>query len=84
MMLSMLAVLCRPVAYEFSLLFSFDFKLDVRCLDVCWNLNKNLSSDNISRLVEWELSLKLNLSIRKDAAWISEVKHKIIINILTN
>ena len=67
------------VAYEFRLFFSFNFKLNVRRLDVCWNLDKDLAFDNVARLVEWELSLKLHFTTSEIAARISEIKH-----ILTN
>ena len=67
------------MAYEFRLFFSFNFKLNVRRLDVCWNLDKDLAFDNVARLVEWELSLKLHFTTSEIAARISEIKH-----ILTN
>ena len=67
------------MAYEFSLFFSFNFKLNVPRLDVCWNLDKDLAFDNVARLVEWELSLKLHFTTSEIAARISKIKH-----ILTN
>lgn len=65
-------IIFRPESSKGSLFLTFDFKFNESTPELFSYVDVNLSIYKVSRFVEWELSLYLNLTFREVAPLITE------------